>query len=56
MQCEHGHNRTVSHHTCIIMASETKLFDTKVANFGTVERCSNDTAACNRIRALTFGL
>jgi hypothetical protein len=56
MQYEYERNRTVSGQTCIIMASETKLFDTKVANFGTVERCSIDTAACNRMRALTLGL
>jgi len=39
-----------------MMASDTKLFVMIAANFGTVERCNRDTAACNRMRALTFGL
>lgn len=53
---EYEHNRTVREQTCIMIASDAKLFETTVANFGTVERCNKDTAACNRIRALTFGL
>ena len=47
---------TIAPHTCIFNANNTKLDDKKLAYFSTVERWRSDSAACNRIRALTLGL